>query len=176
MARIRAPGCVSGRPNALYENLTLSIYERKLDALFLILQGDPAPCNGASASLPERFKVKDAFVTVAGHLRENQVLLGSTDAPQCIIYVAVGRLTASGSLIEIIKKGTIVKLSCGGAALVMGIVLDKVGPKSLLEPYLITQPLPAGMLKPIYVSKATILKNYLRIHPSILEGAARAGK
>jgi len=88
----------------------------------------------------------------------------------------VGRLTASGSLIEIIKKGTIVKLSCGGAALVMGIVQDKVGPKSLLEPSLITQPLPAGMLKPIYVSKAAILKNYLRIHPSILEGAARAGK
>jgi len=148
------------------------VYERKLDAFFLLLQGDPAPSNGTSASLPERFKVNDAFLTVAGHLRDDQVLLGSTDAPQCIMYVAVGRLTASGSLIEIIKKGTIVKLSCGGAALVMGIVQDKVGPMSL-EPYLITQPLPAGKLKPIFVSKAAVLKNYPAPHPSILEGAAR---
>ena len=73
----------------------------------------------------------DAFLTVACHLSDNRVLLGSTDAPLCIIYLAAGRITASGKLIDIIKKDTIVKLSSGASALVMGITQDKFGSKSI---------------------------------------------
>jgi len=142
-----------------------------LTLLFRQIQGDPAPTSGSSTSLPQRFKVGDAFLTVSYHMSDNMVLLGCTDAPKCIVYTAVGRITSSGTLIDIIKKNTIVRLSCGAPALVMGITQDKFGTDSI-EPYLITQPFPVGKLKPVYVSRAVILKNHPGPCEDVLKAAA----
>ena len=102
------------------------------------------------------FMVNGKSLEVAHHLPGGWVLLGANVIGNNTVYEAAAKLSSDGTEShDVITAKTMVKLSTGQRAIVMGITARNEKPTS--ETCLATQPVPNGKMKLVRVTNAVIL-------------------
>ena len=116
--------------------------------------------------------VNGKSLEVVHHLPGGWVLLGATVIGNITVYEAAAKLSSDGTEVhDVITAKTMVKLSTGNRAIVMGITARNEKPTS--EICLATQPVPHGKMKLVRVTNAVILPN-CPLPPEAIVNAAMA--